>query len=189
MKALIKRNLSGKKVLIFFFLAGIIYATMLTITIPKVMDYANGMKVLDMMPAGYTVAYVFDLFEALGNEGRHAYLYNQLPLDLVFPLLSGISFCLIFAWFLNKLNRLDSHWFYMCYIPIFAGLFDYFENFGIIAMLYTYPNIAVGLIKTTNVFSILKSAFTTSYFVILILLIIVYGIIKLFPKKEANQLE
>lgn len=183
MKALITGNLSGKKVLIIFLLTGIVYTIMLTITIPKVMDYTGGMKVLDMMPTGYTVAYVFDLFEALGNEGRHAYLYNQLPLDLVFPLLSGISFCLIFAWFLNKLSKLYSRWFYLSYIPIFAGLFDYLENFGIIILLNTYPDIAVGLIKTTNVFSVLKSALTTMQFVILIILLTIFGYNKLFPKR------
>jgi hypothetical protein len=182
MKELIKRNLEGKKILSIFLLTGIVYTIMLAVTIPKVMDYAGGMKVLDMMPTGYDVAYVFVLFEALGDAGRHAYLYNQLPLDLIFPLLSGISFCLIIAWILKKFNKLDSNWFYLCFLPVFAGLFDYLENFGIITMLITYPDITLGLIKTTNVFSVLKSALTTMQFVVLIILLIVFGYYKLFPK-------
>lgn len=112
MRHLIERNLSGKKVLLMLIVTNIIYVTMLTITIPKVMSFAGGMKILDMMPTGYSPDYVNTLLNALGTEGRHAYLYNQLPLDAIYPFLCGTSYCLLLAYVLSILNKLDGPLFY-----------------------------------------------------------------------------
>jgi TM2 domain-containing membrane protein YozV len=81
MKDLIKRNISGKKILVLFILTNIIYAIMLTITIPKVMSFSGGMKLLDMMPTGYNAEYVNSLLNTLGDKGRDAYLFYQLPIE------------------------------------------------------------------------------------------------------------
>ena len=87
MKELLLRNLQGRKVLILFIVTNIIYLLMLEITIPDVMAFSGGMKLLDMMPAGYSPTYVNSLLNALGEEGRHAYLFSQIPLDMVYPFL------------------------------------------------------------------------------------------------------
>tara|TARA_Y100000385_G_scaffold233544_1_gene246431 strand:- start:3081 stop:3305 length:225 start_codon:yes stop_codon:yes gene_type:complete len=65
----IKDNISGKKVLCLSILTNAVYVFMLTITIPKTMEYSNGMKLLDMMPAGYDINYVSELFSLLGEIG------------------------------------------------------------------------------------------------------------------------
>lgn len=157
---------------------------MLTITIPKVMGYSRNMKILDMMPMGYNEGYVKSLFTTLGEKGRFVYLYNQLPIDMIYPFLFGVSSCLILAYFLNKLHKLDGSLYYLCLIPLFSGLFDYGENIGIITMLKTYPNNSVVITQITNWFSILKSAFTTIYFIVLIVLLLLLAKQKLFPKHE-----
>jgi hypothetical protein len=187
MRSLIKRNLKGKSIIPPFLLAGIIYTTMMTITIPKVMSYSGGMKILDMMPTGYNDAYVNSLLKTLGDEGRNAYLFNQIPLDMIYPMLFGISLCLILAYFLNRLGKLEGHLYYICWLPLFAALFDYCENMGVIAMLSSYPDNSTLLARTTNVFSVLKSSFTTFNFLILIALLIVLGIRKLFLKDKLHK--
>jgi hypothetical protein len=184
MKELIKRNLNGKKVFLLFVLTNIIYAIMLTITIPKVMSYSGGMKLLDMIPTGYSTQYVNSLLSALGENGRNAYLFNQIPLDMIYPFLFGISYCLILAWFLNKLGKFESYLFYLCLIPLFSGLFDYCENIGIITILNSYPNNSDLLSQVTSVFSILKSSSTTIYFIILIIVLILLGVSKLVGKDK-----
>ena len=98
MDRIIINNLSGKRII--FLVTGTICFTMLLITLPKAMSYAGGLKILDMMPAGYDHAYVNSLMKALGEEGRHTYLYQQLPLDMIFPSLNAITFCLIIGYFL-----------------------------------------------------------------------------------------
>ena len=184
MRDLIKKNLDGRKVLFLFIIANVIYTIMLTITIPELMNYSGGMKIMDMMPTGYNADYVNALLIRLGEQGRHAYLFHQIPVDMIYPVFFGVSNCLVIAYFLNKLGKLDSPLFFLYFLPLFAGLFDYFENAGIIAMLKTFPNNPVLLSQTTNVFSVLKSGFTTLYFIVLIITLIVSGKSSLFRKAK-----
>jgi len=186
MKDIIKRNINGKKIILLFILTNVIYAFMLTITIPKVMSFAGGMKLLDMMPTGYNSEYVNSLLSALGTTGRNAYLFNQIPVDMIYPFLFGITYCLLLAYILNKIGKLESYFFYLCLIPLFSGLFDYCENFGIITMLNNYPGNSNLLTQTTNVFSVLKSSFTTIYFIVLTISLIVYGIKVIISKRAMS---
>ncbi|MFT4537392.1 MAG: uncharacterized membrane protein YccF (DUF307 family) [Saprospiraceae bacterium] len=105
---IVNKNLAGKKVLLLFVLTNFIYAIMLIVTIPKTMTYSNGMKLLDMMPTGYDSEYVNSLFKTLGVNGREVYLYNQIPVDMIYPFLFGISYCLLLAYFLKILNKINS---------------------------------------------------------------------------------
>lgn len=176
MRQLIYNHLRGTKVLVLFILTNLVYAWMLLVTIPQVMQYADGIKLLDMMPAGYDAVYVQKLFDGLGIEGRHAYLYKQIPVDMIYPLLFGISYCLLLAYFLNKLGKLNSVLFYLCLLPLLAGLADYMENTGIITMLNHFPDIADSLITFTCISTLVKSAASTLYFVTLIIVLIWLGI-------------
>ena len=182
MRQLIINNLNGKKILLLFILTGMIYLTMLTVTIPKLTEFSGGMKIMDMMPTGYGPAFVNSLLENLGSDGRHYYLFNQLPLDMVFPGINAITFCMIFGYFFQKLGKTNSILFYICYLPLFAGIFDYCENIGIITMLNSYPNNPEILPIITNLFSILKSSITTIYSLTLFLVLIVFGVKKVVSK-------
>lgn len=176
LRVIIDKNLQGKKVLALFTLTNLIYFIMLGITIPLVSGYAEGLKLLDMMPMGYGFDYVNALFDTLGPKGRDTYLYRQLPVDLVYPALFGVSYCLVLAYFLKKLNSLNSKLFYLCLLPLFAGLADYLENIGIINLLTDYPNLTSHMVTITAFFSLLKSSITTLYFLILIGILILLGI-------------
>lgn len=174
-KSKIRKHLNGKLILFLFVITNIVYASMMLITIPQVMQYSNGMQLLDMLPVGYDHAYVRALFDTLGSQGRSTYLYRQIPLDMLYPGLFGISYCLVMAYLLNKLEKLESNFFYLCLIPVFAGIFDYGENIGIITITKSYPDISVLTSQVTNIFSILKSASTSIYFISLIVCLIAIG--------------
>lgn len=184
MRNLVKRNLNGRMILLLFIISNSIYLFMLAVTIPKVMRFSGGMKILDMMPVGYDSEYVNTLLSTLGEKGRNAYLYNQIPVDMIYPSLFAASSCLVLAFFLDKLDKLDGSLFYLCLLPLFSGLFDYGENIGIITILTTYPKNPILLTQITNAFSILKSLFVTIYFFALVFTLIVFGISQFFPKKE-----
>lgn len=189
MKPLIKfieKNISGKKVLGLFILTNLVYTFMLTVTIPKTMEFSNGMKLLDMMPTGYDLSYVSQLFTSLGENGRLTYLTNQIPVDMIYPLLFGLSYCLLLGYFLKKLNKLNSPYSYLCVIPIIAGIADYLENIGIIKMLKNYPELKETAVYKTNIFSVIKSISTSIFFIALIVVLITLGIKVLNRKKSAN---
>ena len=171
----INGNISGKKVLGLFILTNAVYLYMLTVTIPKTMGFSDGMKLLDMIPTGYDLNYVSELFNSLGEIGRETYLTNQIPVDMIYPLLFGLTYCLLLAYFLKKLNKLNTPFTYLCIIPIIAGIADYLENFGIIAMLKSYPELTEITVKITNSFSVLKSISTSVFFIVLIIVLILLG--------------
>ena len=179
MENLIRKHLSGKRILMLFLLTSVIYAMMLIVTIPRVMHLSGGMKLLDMMPFGYSVEYVNALLSALGENGRKAYLYHQLPLDMIYPFMFGLTYCLILALFLENMDKFKGFFVYLCLLPLAAGFFDYLENIGIITMLNSYPDNSDLLSEATNVFSILKSSLTTIYFLILTVVLVLFGITRL----------
>ena len=180
----IYNNIGGKKVLILNGFTFFFYFLMLLVTIPKVMGFSGGMKIFDMMPFGYSTEYANALLKSLGDEGRKTYLYQQIPLDLIFPFLYGIGNCLLLAYLMNKLNNLKAMSIYLCLLPIMASIFDYLENFGIITMLCKYPNSSNLLIQTTNFFSISKSLITTVYFLVLILVLLLLAAKRMFISKS-----
>ncbi len=188
LKKFIEKNISGKKVLGLFILTNLVYTFMLTVTIPKTMGFSNGMKLLDMMPTGYDLNYVSELFTSLGENGRLTYLTNQIPIDMIYPLLFGLSYCLLLGYFLKKLNKLNSPSIYLCTIPIIAGIADYLENIGIITMLKNYPELKETAVYTTNIFSVIKSISTSIYFIALIAILITGGIQVLKRKTSANTI-
>ena len=187
-RKIIANNLTGKKVLMLFVLTNIVYAVMLIVTIPKTMAFSKGMKLLDMMPMGYDSEYINSLFKTLGENGRQAYLYSQLPVDMIYPFLFGVSYCLLIGYFLKKLNKLDSIFFFLCFLPIIAGIADYFENFGIITMLNNYPNLSQNLMEATNVFSVVKSMTTTVFFAALIIILLILGIKTMKERKTSSNI-
>ncbi len=173
---ILESNISARKVLLLFIFTNLIYVFMLTITIPITMAFSNGLKLLDMMPMGYSTGYIQTLFGTLGENGRSVYLFRQLPIDMIYSFFFGISYALLIAYFLKKLDKLYSPYIYLSLLPLIAGFFDYLENFGIIAMLNNYPDLSKISMFTTSIFTILKSMLTTIYFIALIITLIILGI-------------
>ena len=183
----IERNISGKKVLGLFFLTNIVYVLMLTVTIPQTMNFSNGMKLLDMMPTGYDWNYVDELLNTLGEIGRNTYLTNQIPVDMVYPLLFALTYCLLLAYFLKKIDKLIAPFTYLCLLPIIAGIADYLENFGIIIMLKSYPDFSEIVVRITNSFSLIKSISTSVFFIVLIIALIILGFKAINRKKTSAK--
>jgi len=128
MKNFLIKYSTGKTVLVLFILANSIYAIMVAVTIPKTAQFADGMKILDMMPGGYDFDYVYSLFNTLGEAGRNTYRNTQIPFDMVYPALFALSFSLLLAFFLKKLNRQNTWLIYVCILPFIGGIADYAEN-------------------------------------------------------------
>ena len=149
------------------------------------MNYANGMKILDLQPTGYSADYAKTLFDNLGTGGRDYYLYRQIPLDMIYPFLFAVTYSLLLTYLFKKSFNPESKLHFLSIIPLFGGLFDYFENIGIIIMLSIYPGFSIHLANITSLFSILKSISTTLFFVLLVVGIVGF-IIKKFMKLKSR---
>ena len=158
---------------------------MLLYTIPNLMNYTNGMKILDLQPTGFSAEYAKTLFDNLGVIGRDYYLYTQLPLDMIYPFLFAVAYSLLLTFLFKKSFNPESKLHFLSIIPLFGGLFDYFENIGIIIMLSIYPSFSTHLANVTSLFSVLKSISTTIFFVLLVIGIVGI-IIKKFRKSQSR---
>lgn len=170
----IQKVATGRNILKFFIPAMVVYAIMLLYSIPQVGHYAPEMKLFDLSPTGYSFEYAKELLHVLGVKGRDLYLYQQLPLDFIYPGLFAVSCCLLLSWLFAKSLNSDSKMFYLCFIPVAAGFFDYLENIGIVRILMSYPDIAESLVSITSFLTILKSTCTTAFFVFLLLGVVLY---------------
>ena len=163
---------TGKVVLAFIIPAIIVYFIMLLYTIPQVSAYAPGINLFDLSPTGYSFEYAIKLLDTLGSDGRELYLYRQLPLDFIYPGLFAVSCSLLLSWLFLTTQKTNSKLFYFCYIPVAAGLFDYFENIFIVSILTSYPNVSEVSILFASTMTIVKSVLTTAFFVLLITVVI-----------------
>ncbi len=162
----------GKTVFLLFITTNLIYASMLMYSLPLVSIYAPELVLFDMSPMGYSYIQATELLTSLGIDGRNAYLSVQLPLDFIYPGMFAVSYALLITWILKQYLPKDSKLFFIAFIPLLAGGFDYLENFGIITMLNSFPNISENLVSYTSAFTIVKSGATTVFFILLILSLI-----------------
>lgn len=174
LSAQIKNNLNGKLILILFLITNGVYSIMVFITGPILMKFAHGAKIMDLN-FGYSPEYVNALLSLLGQEGRDFYLFRQIPVDMVYPFLSAITYCLIIAYFLNKLGKLNGPQFYLTLLPLLGGLFDYLENMGTIFILNNYPTNPDSLTRAASFFTQLKFIFGIANFSCIIILLLVFA--------------
>jgi hypothetical protein len=183
LKKIISNNLQGKKVFFFFVLSGIFYFTMFFVTIPKLTEFSNGLPVFDMRFNGYNLFDAKELLQHLGNAGKDFYLFRQLPLDFIYPLIFAWSNILILCFFLKKIQKFDT-WFLLISVPIIGGVFDYLENFGIIYMLTSYPDISETSVKMISIFTVIKNVFISLYVAVLLIVLCIF----LFKKLKKSSL-
>ena len=163
----LKKLASGRTVFILFTMTMVIYLLMLLYSIPMVESFAPNTALFDLSPSGYSYSQAISLLEELGDEGREIYLSRQLPLDFVYPGLFAISYTLLLIWLFSKSIKDTSKIFYLAFIPALGGLFDYLENIYIIRMINSFPDLSPRLVQVASTFTLLKSIFTTVFFLLL----------------------
>jgi hypothetical protein len=180
--AQLQRHASGRRVLVLFCITLVLYLAILFYSIPAVTAQAPGMRLFDMSPYGYSPAYAKELLSAIGPAGRDAYLRLQLPIDLVYPGFFAITYTMMLVWLFKKSCRPASKVFFLALVPAAAGLFDYLENIGILAMLGSFPAVSPGAVYATSACSVVKSTLTVAFYVLLL-----GGFVPLFVKARRRS--
>jgi hypothetical protein len=96
--------------------------------------------------------------------------------------LFSLTFSLLLVWLFGKTFNENSKIYYLALVPFLAGIFDYVENIFIIKMINSFPDLQVNIVKIASTFSILKSGFTTVFFMLLFV-----GFALLFKQKLSNN--
>lgn len=151
---------AGKAAVGFAIAGATLYMVMVRGTLAH-LEMLSGMAPLDMRPLGYSPAQVVDLFEKLGEQGRFYYLTRQIPLDMMYPALLGLTLSCAICWLgrglaNRKLVRMGIA------VSFVAAAFDYCENIGIVLLLLNWPSVSDLLVFVTSGASVAKAGFTTS---------------------------
>lgn len=156
------RNLSkhfGKIAIGAALLAASVYLAMISVTLAH-LEFVSGQTPFDMRPFGYEPADATELLGGLGIDGRKYYLTRQIPLDTLYPALLALTLSSTICWFGRRmpnsgLVRLGVT------LAVGSALFDYVENLGIMAMIWSWPDVSGPLVYATSLATIAKSVITT----------------------------
>lgn len=160
----------------------ILYTLMIKVTLAHIQDI-SGHPPFDMRPFGYAPTDAATLLSALGADGRAYYLRHQIPLDTLYPAMLSLTLIATIFWFRqrmpnSKLVRLG------VVFSVGSALFDYLENLGISAMIWSWPNVSTSLVYAASTATIAKSALTTSA----VVLVLIMGLLWMrLPKAAQHQ--
>lgn len=117
----------------------IMNGTALPFSTPTIEDYSGGLRILDMR-FSYGPEEATHLFEALGTEGRRAYIVLHLVPDMLFPISYALAFACTSAWFLVRLLHLDHPLQWLSLTPLISGAADLLENLSLVVASWSYPS-------------------------------------------------
>ncbi|NND03896.1 MAG: hypothetical protein HKN91_14035 [Acidimicrobiia bacterium] len=105
---------------------------------PRIEDHAGGLRILDMR-FSYGPEEANRLFDALGTDGRRAYLMLHLMPDMLFPICYSLAFASTSAWFLVRLLPQDHPLQWLSLLPLISGAADIIENLSLAIVNSSYP--------------------------------------------------
>lgn len=170
---------TGRNVVLFFLIYVVMQLSMIFIVMPIWGYYSNELP-LDAH-FNYSAEEAYQFISSLTEHGENIYLMLGLY-DTVFLVIYSIFYTLLVI-FLFKKAALEKHFIYkLRFIPLFAGLFDIFENIGFHLLIRNHPSEFHFIATITNLCTILKFLWIP---VTLVLLAI--GLILLLLKKGAQN--
>ena len=121
-----------------------------------------GMAPFDMRPGGYSLIEAETLIAALGEEGRRVYLTIQIPLDMIYPGLLGLTLFIALTRVAAGLGGAAGRALRaLRWLAILAALADYAENLMIVMMLTGGDEPAAALVASASTASMAKAGLTT----------------------------
>lgn len=151
--------------------------TKLPFSNPTIEEYAGGLTILDIR-ASFTPEDAYQLFTALGDEGRRAYLILHLVPDTLFPIGYALAFALTSAWFLVRLLPLDHALQWLSLIPLISGLADVIENLSLVLANLAYPGRIDWLVRFAHLLTKVKFGLLPIGLVFLIIIVVIWFIRK-----------
>lgn len=162
-------NKKSRKINIFLIISGVLTAVIMCVMnmwlIPEIESGAGGLKCFDMRFFGYTYEQANEFIHALTYKAKEIYLYRQLPLDFIYPIVYGV--------FLFILNKKFAGNIFSYILTALLVLFDFLENVCSVIMLKS-PSFTEGLAFTASTATVVKSALMTLNIVFILVLIIIH---------------
>lgn len=157
--------------------------TNLPFSTPTIQEYSGGVTILDLR-TDFSPDDAYELFSALGTEGRRAYLALHLFPDTLFPIGYSLAFAFMSAWFLVRLLPLNHRLQWLSMIPLISGLCDVLENLSLVVANLVYPGRIDWLVRVAHLLNKVKFGLLPIGLVFLIIIVVMWFI----RKKPARNL-
>ena len=144
---------------------------------PTIEEFSGGLTILDTR-SSFSPDDAYQLFSALGNEGRQAYLTLQLIPDTLFPIGYALAFAFISAWFMVRLLPLDHSLQWLSMIPLISGLADVIENLSLVICNVAYPGRIDWLVRVAFLLNRIKFGLLPIGLLFLIVIVAIWFIRK-----------
>ena len=144
---------------------------------PTIESLSGGLPTLDLRPS-FTPDDAYELFTALGNEGRQAYRFFHLVPDTLFPIGYSLTFAFLSSWFLVRLLPWDHRLHWLSLIPLVSGLADILENLCLVFGGLAYPGRMDWLVRGAFLLNRIKFGLLPIGLVLLIVIVVIWFIRK-----------
>ena len=164
----------------------LINGTNLPFSEPTIEKFSGGLPILDTR-SSFTPEDAYQMFSALGEEGRYAYRLFHLVPDTLFPISYSLTFAFISAWFIMRLLPLDHTYHWLSLIPLVSGLADILENICLVFSSLAYPGRVDWLVQTAFIMNRVKFGLLPIGLIFLIVIVIIWLIRKRPGPLEENR--
>ena len=106
----------------------------------------------------YTPAKAHELISSYGGQGRQSYALTEVTLDLAYPFLSALMFCLLTLYTFKRAFPNIGWILNLSLLPYLVMLADYLENACVVTMLLGYPREFNAIAQMSNFFTVTKFA-------------------------------
>ena len=145
-----------KYFLLISFLFTLIWAIWVMPAVSHRLKQAAGFdEMLDTTPQP-RASKVYQYVDNIGEGGRKVLLEMYQFQDLIFPLAYGSFLFLLIAWLHKKCFPGSKKTWILCLIPLLMVVFDYIENFSMVALIQAYPDQLPGIAGRLFWFSVTK---------------------------------
>ncbi|MBI5965757.1 MAG: hypothetical protein HY863_19945 [Chloroflexi bacterium] len=117
----------------------------------------------------YTPQTAYKMIASYGDSVRSSYRAVELTVDIAYPMVYTLFFSLLITWLFNKAFDPKSRMQRLNVVPFGAGLFDLFENLGIVTMLSIHPATPVSVAWLTTIFTMTKWSFVGASLILMII--------------------
>jgi hypothetical protein len=136
---------------------------------------SRGVLPLDLR-CGYSPDTAHAVMSAYGADGRRAYLWTELTVDVLYPVAYALFLSLSVAYLFERARPGSAVARHATVVPFAALVADYAENVGIIAMLLRYPQRSDTLVRLTSVVTCVKWVLFVAAIGLLVIAIAVFGV-------------
>ena len=143
-------RLTTPRVLVLLFVVYLLFPTVLSPYFPP-----EGIRPLDLF-FSYSPAEAYAIISSYGEDGRNAYAWVELTLDIAYPAIYSLLLSIALNFVCRASLRPQSPFRLLRFLPFVVAAIDVLENLAIVSLLAEYPRRIDALAAAASLFTSAK---------------------------------